>query len=105
MITKANCHIGSNFDDFLKEEGIFDEVKATALGRLKKRYGFHILWYEEGGHYVGTCPNFPHLTGSGDTPEEALSDIREVVYGVLELLQDNNEAPPKPTLYDERFHK
>jgi antitoxin HicB len=30
---KRNPHIGSNFDDFLKEEGIFEEVQAKALKR------------------------------------------------------------------------
>jgi antitoxin HicB len=31
---KKNKHIGSNFDDFLKEEGILEEVKVTALKRV-----------------------------------------------------------------------
>lgn len=30
---KANPHTGSNFDDFLKEDGIFEEVQARALKR------------------------------------------------------------------------
>ena len=30
---KRNPHIGSNFDDFLKEENIFEEVQAKALKR------------------------------------------------------------------------
>ena len=30
---KANPHTGSNFDDFLKESGIFEEVQARALKR------------------------------------------------------------------------
>ena len=30
---KPNPHSGSNFDDFLKEEGIFEEVQAKALKR------------------------------------------------------------------------
>ena len=29
----ANPHVGSNFDDFLKEEGIFEDVQARALKR------------------------------------------------------------------------
>jgi len=29
-----NPHIGSSFDDFLKEEGIFDEVNAVAIKRV-----------------------------------------------------------------------
>ncbi|TWI46874.1 helix-turn-helix protein [Pseudomonas duriflava] len=29
-----NKHIGSDFDDFLSEQGIFEEVSATALKRV-----------------------------------------------------------------------
>lgn len=32
-MTKRNIHRGSDFDDFLKQEGIFDEVHARALKR------------------------------------------------------------------------
>lgn len=31
---KRNPHIGSDFDDFLKEEKIFDEVQAVAVKRV-----------------------------------------------------------------------
>lgn len=31
---KPNPHSGSNFDDFLKDEGIFEEVQAKALKRV-----------------------------------------------------------------------
>lgn len=31
--TKVNSHAGSSFDDFLKEDGIFEEVQARALKR------------------------------------------------------------------------
>ncbi|MBV8211218.1 MAG: XRE family transcriptional regulator [Burkholderiaceae bacterium] len=31
---KRNPHKGSDFDDFLKEEGIFDEVQALAVKRV-----------------------------------------------------------------------
>jgi antitoxin HicB len=31
---KPNPHSGSSFDDFLKEEGIFEEVQAKALKRV-----------------------------------------------------------------------
>jgi hypothetical protein len=29
-----DAHIGSSFDDFLKEEGIYEEVTATAIKRV-----------------------------------------------------------------------
>ena len=31
---KRNPHQGSSFDDFLKEEGIYEEVTATAMKRV-----------------------------------------------------------------------
>lgn len=30
----SNKHIGSNFDDFLREEGIFEEVRTAAIKRV-----------------------------------------------------------------------
>jgi len=32
-MNKKNIHAGSDFDDFLKEEGVFEEVEARALKR------------------------------------------------------------------------
>ena len=32
-VTKVNPHAGSSFDDFLKEDGIYEEVQARALKR------------------------------------------------------------------------
>jgi hypothetical protein len=34
MTTKVNPHIGSLFDDFLKEDGIYDEVQTVAIKRV-----------------------------------------------------------------------
>ena len=33
-VAKRNSHTGSNFDAFLKEEGIYDQVQAKALKRV-----------------------------------------------------------------------
>ena len=33
-MAKRNPHTGSNFDDFLKDEGVFEEVQAKALKRV-----------------------------------------------------------------------
>lgn len=34
MAKKKNPHIGSKFDDFLTEEGLLDDVTATAMKRV-----------------------------------------------------------------------
>ncbi|MCK5491900.1 MAG: XRE family transcriptional regulator [Candidatus Omnitrophica bacterium] len=33
-MTRKTKHIGSSFDDFLKEEGLFEESQATAVKRV-----------------------------------------------------------------------
>jgi len=32
--SKINPHIGTNFDEFLREEGIYEEVEASALKKV-----------------------------------------------------------------------
>jgi len=32
--SKANPHIGSDFDDFLREEGVYDRTQAVAVKRI-----------------------------------------------------------------------
>jgi hypothetical protein len=36
MDMRVNTHIGSDFDDFLREEGIDGEVTATAMQRVRE---------------------------------------------------------------------
>lgn len=33
-VTKVNPHVGSDFDDFMKEEGLYDEAQAIAVKRV-----------------------------------------------------------------------
>jgi len=46
METKDNSCIGSSFDDFLKEEGIYEECEATAIKRV-------ISWQLQ--NYMDSC--------------------------------------------------
>lgn len=36
-MTKKKGHIGSSFDDFLKDEGVYEEVTASAIKRVIAR--------------------------------------------------------------------
>lgn len=40
---------------------------------------------DEDGYYVVECPSLPGCVSQGKTPEEALSNIREAIQGILEL--------------------
>ncbi len=51
--TKANLHAGSSFDDFLKEDGIFEEVQARVrfVEQLETpcKPSNHATEYKDGG--------------------------------------------------------
>jgi antitoxin HicB len=42
MTKKTKGHIGSSFDDFLKENGLYEEVTARAIQRVIARQQQHI---------------------------------------------------------------
>ena len=51
---------------------------------------------EEGG-YVVSCPSLPGCYSQGETPEEALENIREAIMLCLEEMQARGEAIPDPS--------
>ena len=59
---KKNKYSGSSFDDFLKDEGIFDEVKALAQKELEpskyKRYPI-VIDKDPDSDYGVTVPDLP----------------------------------------------
>ena len=40
---------------------------------------------DEDGYYVTECSSLPGCVSQGQTPEEALANIREAIEGILEL--------------------
>ncbi|HCR36418.1 hypothetical protein A2130_02155 [Candidatus Woesebacteria bacterium GWC2_33_12] len=50
---------------------------------------------EEGG-FVVTVPKLSGVVTEGDTYEEALSNVRDAIYGYLQVLSENNEEIPEP---------
>ena len=51
MSSKKNPHIGSSFDDFLKEEGIYEEVTAKSI---KNVVAWHLQQAIEQGKFTKT---------------------------------------------------
>ena len=50
VTVKPNGRIGSSFDDFLEEEGIFEEVQASALKKVvAHRHGNEAAKTDQGG--------------------------------------------------------
>lgn len=50
----------------------------------------------EGGIFIALVAEFPSLAAHGDTKDEALEEIQEVVENVLEDLVENDEPVPEP---------
>ncbi len=63
---------------------------------MSDRYTYRVIWSEEDDQYVGLCAEFSLLSGLGDTPEEAFAEIRQVVAGAVEILQEEGEPVPEP---------
>jgi len=60
------------------------------------RYTYRITWSEDDQEYVGLCVEFPSLSWLADTPESALTGIRQVVAEVIADLRAQGEAIPEP---------
>jgi predicted RNase H-like HicB family nuclease len=50
-------------------------------------YGFRIVWSEEDGAYLASCPEFPGVATHGDTPEEALAEARVALEAAIEMYE------------------
>lgn len=55
-------------------------------------YSFRVLWSEEDAAYVAVCPEFPGLSGLGDSPEAALAEAQ----AALRLAVETHEAEGWP---------
>lgn len=56
-----------------------------------------ILEPEEDGGYSVHCPALPGCSSQGDTLEEALSNIKEAILGVLEVRREERMPIPRET--------
>lgn len=63
-----------------------------------KQYDFKVLLEpdDEAGGFVVTCPSLPGCYSEGETVEEALNNIKEVILLCLEDMQEQNTPIPNP---------
>ena len=63
-----------------------------------KTYDFKvILEPDESGGYVISCPSLPGCYSQGETPEEALENIKEAIALCLEDMESQGEEIPDPS--------
>ncbi|MGB2770183.1 MAG: type II toxin-antitoxin system HicB family antitoxin [Candidatus Zixiibacteriota bacterium] len=63
-----------------------------------KTYDFKvILEPDESGGYVISCPSLPGCYSQGETPEEAMENIKEAIALCLEDMESQGEEIPDPS--------
>lgn len=63
---------------------------------LVEQYLYNIGWSEEDEAFVARVAEFPSLAAHGETQEEALREIKDVVNFVIEDLTESKEPIPEP---------
>jgi len=62
-----------------------------------QHYGFKVLWSDEDGGYIATCPDFPGLSAFGESEGVALSEGKAALRLFLESLQAEGKKAPQAT--------
>ncbi|WP_158809048.1 type II toxin-antitoxin system HicB family antitoxin [Beijerinckia sp. L45] len=52
---------------------------------------------EDGGGFAAIAPDLPGCMSDGDTPEEALANIRDAIAAWIEAAHDMGRPIPKPS--------
>ena len=103
---KKNKYSGSSFDDFLKEEGIYEEVKTRAQKELAseqyKRYPI-VIDKDPDSDYGMLVPDLPGCYTAGDTIADVLKQAVEAIECHLEGMLLDDDPIPEPK--DIAFHE
>lgn len=68
-----------------------------------EHYGFKVLWSDEDGGYIATCPDFPGLSAFGESENDALAEGKAALQLFLEALQaEGKQAPHATTIQRQR---
>jgi len=66
------------------------------MRNLTNRYTYREEWSEEDQSYIARCLEFPSLGTHGETPEDALAQMKSLLDGILDEMTENNEVIPEP---------
>jgi predicted RNase H-like HicB family nuclease len=63
------------------------------------KYSYKIFWHKEDECYYAKVlgiSKWKHIACGGETPEEALSEIKAVINGLIETYKERGEDIPEP---------
>jgi predicted HicB family RNase H-like nuclease len=73
-----------------------NKVKSAAPGYKADEYNYTVAWSEEDEAFIGRVSEFSSLAAHGETLQDALREIIEVVQLAIEDLQESGESIPTP---------
>lgn len=65
------------------------------------RYSYNVFWSDGDGGYIAVSPEFPRLSGFGETAEAALMELRGVLEEALEVYREEGWPLPEPHVHGE----
>lgn len=60
------------------------------------RYHINVFWSEEDGCWVADVPDLRFCSAFGDTPEEAVREVRTAMAAWLESAREHGDPVPEP---------
>jgi len=63
-------------------------------------YSFRVFWSEEDDAFIASCPEFPGISGIGDTAEEAVAEAKQALELAIETYRDEGWPLPDPTILE-----
>lgn len=52
------------------------------------------------GNYSSYCPDLPGCVSTGSTPEETKENMREAIKAHIELMEEQGEEIPSPSIFE-----
>ena len=70
-------------------------------------YHINLFWSDEDACWIADVPDLRYCTTHGDTPAEAVENVREAIEGWLEVAREKGMPIPepvyRPAIYAARF--
>ena len=66
------------------------------MGLVKLKYEIIIYWSEQDGHYIAEVPELPGCMADGESLEETLAMVQEVMRLWIETATDGGVTVPQP---------
>jgi len=64
-------------------------------------YSMRIHWSDEDGCFIGTCPEFPHTSGFGNSPTDAASELGTAIELAVQTHKEEGWPLPEPAMIKE----